>query len=160
VVVLSGRADADAARMIPDVDEVHVLDTPWIDGHASPLTYDSAIAAVAALAEVRCDEAIVLTSPHQSPLPLALLLRMADVSRISAICDEIPGSLLDLRHHVDRGLDDRGRALSLVAACGYRVAGDEGALACSRTNTAGSPDPVMSGTVILRPAAPAWSRAD
>ena len=46
------------------------------------------------------DAALVLTSFHQSPLPLALLLRLAGVAWVGAISDDYPGSLLDLRHRL------------------------------------------------------------
>ena len=55
------------------------------------------------LAAARLDEAVVFTSFHQSPLPLALLLRLAGVPRITAISDDYPGSLLDVRHRVPAG---------------------------------------------------------
>src|SRR5439155_606142 len=58
-------------------------------------------------------EAIVFTSFHQSALPLALLLRMAGVATISAISDDYPGSLLDVRHRVPTGIPEAERALSL-----------------------------------------------
>src|SRR5699024_9591042 len=67
------------------------------------------------------DEAVILTSFHQSPLPLALLLRLAGVKRISAISDDYPGSLLDLRHRVEQAIPEADRALSLVEAAGFRL---------------------------------------
>jgi hypothetical protein len=77
--------------------------------------------------EARCfDAALVLTSFHQSPLPLALLLRMAKVPWIGAICDDYPGSLLDLRHRVPDGLPESERNLSLANAAGF-VADEKGA---------------------------------
>ena len=42
--------------------------------------------------------AVVFTSFHQSPLPMALAPRMAGVPRIAAISADYPGSLLDVRH--------------------------------------------------------------
>lgn len=61
----------------------------------------------------------MLTSYHQSPLPLALLLRMAEVPWIGAICEDYPGSLLDLRHRVPGDLPDSKRCLSLASAAGF-----------------------------------------
>ena len=61
----------------------------------------------------------MLTSFHQSPLPLALLMRMAGVPWIGAICEDYPGSLLDLRHRVADGLPESERNLSLAGAAGF-----------------------------------------
>jgi len=60
-----------------------------------------------------------LTSFHQSPLPLALLLRMAGVEWIGAISEDYPGSLLDLRHRVPAELPESERNLSLASAAGF-----------------------------------------
>ncbi|HEX3218715.1 MAG TPA: glycosyltransferase family 9 protein, partial [Candidatus Limnocylindria bacterium] len=67
----------------------------------------------------RFEAALVLTSFHQSPLPLALLLRMAEVPWIGAICEDYPGSLLDLRHRVPADLPESERSLSLAGAAGF-----------------------------------------
>ena len=58
------------------------------------------------LAALGVDCALILTSFHQSPLPLALLLRMAGVPFVGAICEDYPGSLLDVRFHVDGDLHE------------------------------------------------------
>ena len=42
--------------------------------------------------------ALVLTSFHQSALPLALLLRLAGVAPDRRVSEDYPGSLLDVRH--------------------------------------------------------------
>jgi ADP-heptose:LPS heptosyltransferase len=81
------------------------------------------------LRDARCDEAIVLTSFHQCPLPTALLLRAAGLARIGAISDDYPGALLDIRHVVTDDIHEVERALSLVEAMGYRLPpGDDGLL--------------------------------
>jgi hypothetical protein len=64
------------------------------------------------------DRALVLTSFHQSPLPTALLLRLAGVGWVGAISDDYPGSLLDLRHRLPDDLPEPERALSLARAAG------------------------------------------
>jgi ADP-heptose:LPS heptosyltransferase len=79
------------------------------------------------------DEAVILTSFHQSPLPLALLLRLAGVQRVAATCVDYPGSLLDVRHPYLDELHEVEQALSLCAAAGYSLpAGDDGRLALAR----------------------------
>jgi hypothetical protein len=81
------------------------------------------------LAAAGAGEAVVFTSFHQSALPLALLLRMAGVGRITAISDDYPGSLLDVRHRVPPGLPEAERARSVAAAAGFALPpGDDGRL--------------------------------
>jgi ADP-heptose:LPS heptosyltransferase len=75
--------------------------------------------------------ALILTSFHQSPLPLALLLRLAGVPWLGAISHDYPGTLLDLRHQVDENVDvpEPERALDLARAAGFRLPeGDRGRL--------------------------------
>jgi ADP-heptose:LPS heptosyltransferase len=99
------------------------------------------------LAALGADEALIFTSFHQSPLPLALLLRLAGVPRIGAISDDYPGSLLDLRHRVPLGLPEAERALSLAAAAGYPLPDLDDA--CLRLR----PETVADGTAALAPEA-------
>jgi ADP-heptose:LPS heptosyltransferase len=85
------------------------------------------------LADLRLDDAVILTSFHQSPLPLALLLRLAGVPKITAISDDYPGTLLDVRHPATPGIPEAVRSLSVAEAAGYRLpAGDDGRLAIRR----------------------------
>src|SRR5690242_4947510 len=84
------------------------------------------------LAATGAGEAVVFTSFHQSALPLALLLRTAGVGRITAISDDYPGSLLDVRHRVPAGLPEPERARSVAAAAGFGLpATDDGGLRVS-----------------------------
>jgi ADP-heptose:LPS heptosyltransferase len=167
VLFLAGPRGADAARLLPGVDDVLTWHCPWID--ASPDPVDPAD--VAALADrVRAlgvDEAVVSTSFHQSPLPLALVLRTAGVRRISAISVDYPGSLLDVRHAVDDDMPEPERALSLARAAGFDLpAGDDGRLAVRRPlapvdraglhRAAGGPG---RGYVVLHPGASVPARA-
>jgi ADP-heptose:LPS heptosyltransferase len=62
---------------------------------------------------------LIFTSFHQSPLPLALLLRMAGVKRVAANSVDYPGSLLDVRHDCPDDVHEVVRSLSLAAACGH-----------------------------------------
>jgi ADP-heptose:LPS heptosyltransferase len=116
----------EAAEMLPGVDDVMEFDAPWVLFDPPPVR-PHVIADLVAEVEARCfDAALLLTSFHQSPLPLALLLRMAKVPWIGAICDDYPGSLLDLRHRVPDGLPESERNLSLASAAGF-VADEKGA---------------------------------
>lgn len=130
VTLWCGPRGERAARLLPGVDQVMVAVAAWIDPEPPAVERDGVLALVDALAALDVDEAVVFTSFHQSPLPTALLLRMAGVGVISAISEDYPGSLLDLRHRdLPDDLHEAERALSLVAACGYVLpAGDDGRL--------------------------------
>lgn len=129
VIYLASPAGAAAARLLPGVDQVVVQRAGWIEAERPPVNRAAALSVVDDIARLHVDEAVVLTSFHQSPLPLALLLRMAGVRRIGAISVDFPGSLLDVRHAVDDDVHEVERALSLGSAMGYRLpAGDDGAL--------------------------------
>ena len=119
VTMLVGPLGDEAAQLLPGVDQVRVWACPWVLADPPAVDASEVRAVVAMLARTGADEAVVFTSFHQSPLPTALLLRLAGVRRIGAISVDYPGSLLDVRHHVDDDLPESERALSLVAACGF-----------------------------------------
>jgi ADP-heptose:LPS heptosyltransferase len=130
VVLLVGPRGGQAAELLPGVTTVLRWPAPWIDPDPEPVQPALVTGLVHALRDGRLTEAVVLTSYHQSALPLALLLRMAGVARISAISDDYPGSLLDVRHRIGADLPEAERNLSLVAAAGFRLPpGDDGRLA-------------------------------
>ena len=154
VVMLTGPHGSAAAQLLPGVDEVIEWCAPWIDPDPAPVTAQHVAALQDAVrARAPCG-ALLLTSFHQSPLPLALLLRLAGVGWIGAISEDYPGSLLDLRHHVDGDPPEAQRSLELAHAAGYRLpAGDDGRLAVRRplprvTHVTGPP-----GYVVLHPGA-------
>ncbi|WP_280231919.1 glycosyltransferase family 9 protein [Nocardia cyriacigeorgica] len=116
---LAGPRGRAAAQLLPGVDEVLEFAAGWVDFDRPPVTARVIDDLVAAIAARQIDEALIFTSFHQSPLPLALVLRMAAVPRICAISTDYPGSLLDVRHAVDEDVPEPIRALSLAAAAGY-----------------------------------------
>jgi ADP-heptose:LPS heptosyltransferase len=133
VTVLAGPHGADAARLLPGVDDVLVWRCPWIDPEPAPVDPTEVRGLAETLARRRFDLALVLTSFHQSPLPTALVLRLAGVPWVGAISEDYPGSLLDLRHRCDDDVPEAERALSLAAASGFRLPdGDDGGLAVRR----------------------------
>jgi ADP-heptose:LPS heptosyltransferase len=140
VTLLCGPAGRAAAELLPGVDDVVTFDAPWVPFEAPPVDAAAVEALVERVASAGVDVGIVLTSFHQSPLPLALLLRLAGVPRLGAISVDYPGSLLDVRHRVDDDLHEVLRSLSLAAAMGFELpAGDDGALAVRRPLPAGRP---------------------
>ncbi|PXY24455.1 glycosyltransferase family 9 protein [Prauserella flavalba] len=154
VVLLAGPRGRAGAELLPGVDEVIEWCAPWIDPEPPELTQESVEALAKQLRDLRLDAALVLTSFHQSPLPLALVLRMAGVPWIGAISEDYPGSLLDLRHRVEGDPPESERALSLATAAGFTLSdGDDGRLALrgplpDTTGLTGEP-----GYVVVHPAA-------
>jgi ADP-heptose:LPS heptosyltransferase len=133
VTVLAGPQGSAAARLLPGVDEVLEWRCPWIDGDPDPVAPDDVAALVELLRGRGFERALVLTSFHQSPLPMALVLRLAGVPWVGAVSVDYPGSLLDLRHHVEEMIPEAERALSLAVAAGFSLPdGDDGALAVRR----------------------------
>jgi hypothetical protein len=133
VVFLAGPRGADAARLLPGVGDVLTWQCPWIDVTPAPVDPRDVAALADRVRTLGVDEAVVSTSFHQSPLPLALVLRTAGVRRSSAISVDYPGSLLDVRHTVDDDLPEPERALSLARAAGFDLPGpDDGRLAVRR----------------------------
>jgi ADP-heptose:LPS heptosyltransferase len=130
VTFLCGPRGRQAAGLLPGIDDVRCWRSPWIDPEPEPVDAPDVDALVAAMRGLHLDAAVILTSFHQSALPLALLLRLAGVPWIGAISDDYPGSLLDLRHRLPDDLPEAERALSLAEACGFRLPpGDPGRLA-------------------------------
>ncbi|HEX3463497.1 MAG TPA: glycosyltransferase family 9 protein [Candidatus Elarobacter sp.] len=129
--LVCGPSGYAAASALPGIDEVLVFEAAWIEANPRPVERDAMDAFVRRVAELRVDEAVIFTSFHQSPLPIALLLRMAGVLRIAAISEDYPGALLDVRHRgVPDDLHEVERALSLASAAGYELPPhDEGRLA-------------------------------
>jgi ADP-heptose:LPS heptosyltransferase len=129
LVLLTGERARGAAQLLPHVDEVLDWHCPWIDPEPRPVTRADVDALVTRLAAYDVDRAVVFTSFHQSPLPTALVLRMAGVCHISAISDDYPGSLLDVRHRTSDDHHEVQRALGLARAAGFELpAHDEGLL--------------------------------
>ncbi|WP_458077065.1 glycosyltransferase family 9 protein [Streptomyces sp. EMB26] len=116
VTLLCGPQGAPAARLLPGVDEVLVWESPWTGFRPPPVDRDDIDKLVASL---DADAALVLTSFHQSPLPTALLLRLAGVPFVAADSEDHPGSLLDVRHHRAPHAHEAEAALDLAEAAGF-----------------------------------------
>jgi ADP-heptose:LPS heptosyltransferase len=160
VTLLCGPRGRGAAELLPGVDQVVVEHASWIDAEPRRVTRAAVDSLVDRLTGLEVDQAVVLTSFHQSPLPLALLLRMAGVPTIAAVSVDYPGSLLDVRHRVDEDLHEVERGLSLVATLGYRLPeGDDGALRVRRDRGADVPDVGVGGYVVVHPGASVPARA-
>ena len=129
VTYLTSSVGAAAAWLLPGVGEVITFDAPWVPFDAAPVDRAALDALRAELEGRDIDEAVVLTSHHQSPLPLALLLRESGVGRIAATSTDYPGALLDVRGARDPRLHEVEQSLQLCAEAGFGLApGDRGAL--------------------------------
>nr|WP_246242862.1 glycosyltransferase family 9 protein [Flexivirga aerilata] len=144
---LASGAGAPAAAALPGVSEVIPYDAPWVGAPC-----DDAFAGELSMLIRRLrgayDEAVIFTSFHQSPLPAAMVCRLAGITRISGTSDAAPGTLLDVRHrrippdnstfqHPNVAVDDDGgdrgghevqAALRLAAAAGYPLPADDDGL--------------------------------
>lgn len=165
VTLLCGPRGRAAAELLPGVDEVLVHRAAWIEPEPEPLSRDATLALVDEITARGVEEALLLTSFHQSALPLALLLRLAGVPRIAAVSEDFPGSLLDVRHHVPLDVHEVERSLSLAATLGHHLpVEDDGRLAVRRPPAAGLPGEVAEWAgegpyVVVHPGASVPARA-
>ncbi len=130
--LLVSPGGAAAAALLPGVDEVLVADVPWMREETEP--HDPVVLdeLLARLRSEQYDEVIVLTSFHQSPLPMALLAKWAGVPTVVATSDAFPGALLDVRHRRMPDGDDPGfgggheveAMQAVVSAAGHPGTGD------------------------------------
>lgn len=133
VVVLCGPDGAPAAALLPGVAEYHAWSCPWIVKPAPRVDGRDLEVLAAFVADSRITEAVILTSFHQSPLPLALVLRLAGVGRVTGASTDYAGSLLDVRlrpgEDFPEDQPEAERALGIARAAGFRLApGDDGKL--------------------------------
>lgn len=123
LTILTSRAGAEAAALIPAVDDIMVYEAPWMkssEHRNSDAAADRAL--IDSLQNRRFDAAVIFTVYSQNPLPAALACFYADIPLRLAHCRENPYRLLthvveetepqkEVRHEVARQLD-------LVAAIG------------------------------------------
>ena len=154
VTMLCGPNGRAAAELLPGVEEIIEFRAPWIDPDGHAVDADAVGALVEEVRVRRFDQAAILTSFHQSPLPLALLLRLAGVPTVAAVSVDYPGTLLDVRHLVSDDIHEVERNLSLVATLGHRLApGDDGRLAIALPNRCGPPGDLQPPYVVVHPGA-------
>jgi ADP-heptose:LPS heptosyltransferase len=160
VTLLCGPRGRRAAELLPGVDEIVEHRAPWIDPEPDPVDRSTTLALVDRLAGLSIDAAVILTSFHQSPLPSALLLRLAGIPRIAAVSEDYPGSLLDIRHRIADDLHEVERSLSLVTALGFELPGDDDGALQVTLPSSGWPNPPGGGRyVVVHPGASVTARA-
>lgn len=121
--VLVSPAGRRAAELLA-VDEVLVFDAPWSGYRPPPVDAPAVQALVGELAARGYDRCVVFTSFHQSPLPMALLARLAGIPHVAATSEDYPGSLLDVRHRRPDGLHEVEAAVALAVAAGAQPPAD------------------------------------
>ncbi|MDQ0028584.1 glycosyltransferase family 9 protein [Arthrobacter bambusae] len=136
LLFLCGPEGQAAAAMLPGVTEVFSWSAPWIVNPPVEATIAHLDQLVNYVRDSRIGEAVILTSFHQSPLPLALLLRRAGVRRITGASTDYAGSLLDVRlipgEDFPEEQPEARRALGIAGAAGFHLpAGDDGRLQVS-----------------------------
>ncbi|MGE0878861.1 MAG: glycosyltransferase family 9 protein [Acidimicrobiia bacterium] len=158
VTYLAGPGGAAAARLLPGVDEVLVFDAPWVAYDAAPLEPRAIDRVVGEISARSFDTALVLTSFHQSALPMALLARMAGVPHVVATSVDYPGSLLDVRLPYDETAHEVIQSLSVARAAGFELpAHDDGRLRLRPEVTTGDLD--LGRYVVVHPGASVPARA-
>lgn len=164
LTLLCGPRGRAAAGLLPGVDEVVCWEAPWIVPDPRPLRIDDIAQLVVRLRGLAIDEAVVLTSFHQSALPTAMALRMAGVPRIGAVSRDYPGSLLDVRLTEPGPVPEPEAQLRLALACGGELPpGDDGRLQVRADAVpAGFPDGIRRPSapyVVLHPGTSVTARA-
>ena len=133
VDLLVSGSGLQAAELLPGVTETLRFDAPWSGAEPPRVSAEAVLDLVAGLIARRYQLAVVFTSFHQSPLPMALLARLAGIRRIVGVSEDYPGSLLDVRHRRPPGLHEVEAGLDLADQAGAQLpAGDDGLLAVRR----------------------------
>lgn len=130
VIMLAGPLGADAARLLPGVAEVITFEAPWVGDPAASVDSQQLCLTIEEISRLGVDEALILTSFHQTALPTALMLRLAGVPLLSAVSVDYPGSLLDTRLAPPDDGPEPVRMLTIAAGAGFPLPpSDNGALA-------------------------------
>jgi ADP-heptose:LPS heptosyltransferase len=145
VDLLASPAGRAAGELLTGVDELVIFDPPWSGYEPAPVESTAITSIIRRLGRRHYDRAVIFTSFHQCPLPMALLARLAGISWIGAICEDYPGSLLDHRHRRAGGHEVEA-ALDLARGAGGELPpGDTGGLRVRQ------PLPDVGGLVPDRP---------
>ena len=160
VTLLCGPRGAAAGRLLPGVSDLLTWEAPWIDPEPKPVSQAEVDGLVSELCRRGFQDALVLGSYHQSPLPMALLLRLAGIKRVAAVSEMYAGSLLDVRLRYDPELHEVERALEVARALGYELpAGDGGELRVRVEATLPPEVAALGGFVAVHPGVSVPARA-
>lgn len=140
ITLLTSSAGAEAAALVPEIDEVLVYEAPWMKATPPRADGRAETAMAAFLKELGFDAAVIFTVYSQNPAPAAFLCYLAGIPRRLAHCHENIYQLLTdwvrdpepqggIRHEVERQLDlvasvgatTMDRSLSLAVPDGARA---------------------------------------
>ncbi|MGD7001683.1 glycosyltransferase family 9 protein [Corynebacterium halotolerans] len=129
LTLLCGPQGRAAAELLPGPTDLFTWASPWTVVPAPPADVLHIETLRQFVMEEGFDEAVIFTSFHQSPLPLALVLRMSGVERITGASVDFAGSLLDVRlrpgEDFPEDQPEAERALGIAAAAGYHLPPDD-----------------------------------
>lgn len=162
VTFLAGPRGTAAAHLLPGVDEVIEWNSPWIADPSPEPTLEHLRRLLALLSAARPDQAVILTSFHQSPLPLALLLKTMGIAPVTGASGDFPGSLLDVRLRPGEDLPEEIpeplRALAIAEAAGFSLPEDDDGRLVVRTGATWVPWEPSRPYVVVHPGADAPAR--
>ena len=122
ITLLTSPAGAEAARLVPEIDDVIVYEAPWMKATPPRPSPAHDFAMIDRLRDGRFDGAVLFTVSTQDPLPAAMLTYLAGIPLRAAHCAHNPYQLLsDSLPERDSGPEQRHevrRQLCLVAALG------------------------------------------
>jgi ADP-heptose:LPS heptosyltransferase len=160
VTLLAGPRGAAAAHLLPGVDEVLECELPWIDATPRPVSGPVLLGLAKEIARREVDQALILTSFHQSALPTALILKLAGIGRVAAISDDYPGALLDVRLPAPGDVHEVTRALFVASGLGFSLpSGDDGRLRIRRRGRLPAPLTSADPYIAVHPGAAVPARA-
>jgi lipopolysaccharide heptosyltransferase II len=128
ITLLTSSGGAAVARLVPEIDDVLIYDSPWMKATAPRADTGPDFAMIERLRAGSFDAAAIFTVYSQNPLPAAMLCYLAGIPLRLAHCRENPYQLLTnwipetepesgVRHEVRRQLE-------LVESVGARTLND------------------------------------
>jgi ADP-heptose:LPS heptosyltransferase len=127
ITLLGSRSGVALARHVPAIDDVIAYDAPWLKTPSRGDLTDRRV--LTALRRGNFDAALIFTACHQSPVPAALMCRLAGIPLRLGHCRDNPHDLLTdwvpepdecedgVRHEVARQLD-------MVRSVGFHAANE------------------------------------
>ena len=133
ITLLTSPAGAEAARLVPEIDDVIVYEAPWMKATPPRPSPAHDFAMIDRLRAGRFEGAVLFTVSTQDPLSAAMLTYLAGIPLRAGHCAHNPYQLLtDYLPEGDSGPDQRHevrRQLDLVAALGSPSNNDRMAIA-------------------------------
>jgi lipopolysaccharide heptosyltransferase II len=169
VSILTSSVGAEAAALLPEVDEVLIHDPPWMKATAPVSGPQDDHGIIEKLGDMHFDAAVVFTVYSQNPQPAAYLCYLAGIPRRLAHSRENPYQLLTdwvpepeperfVRHEVRRQLDLVGSVGCSTSDERLSIVIPAAAQARARIELEGAGVDLSGEWVVLHPGATAPSR--